>query len=82
MGSNHNDPHLCHYLEEEFLKEQVESIYELAKHHANLLRLGDGIGVFLYDKELRSKNEIPKWEQVNYLVIRKYQSKWFMLIKE
>ena len=29
-------------------------IYELAKHHANLLRLGDGIDVFLYNKELRS----------------------------
>ena len=54
MGSNHNDPHLCHYLEEEFLKEPVESIYELAKHHTNLLRLGDGVGVFLYDKDLRS----------------------------
>jgi ferritin len=54
MGNKHNNCHLCHYLEDEFLKEQVESINELAKHHTNLVRLGDGVGVFLYDKELRS----------------------------
>lgn len=53
-GSKHNDPHLCDYLEENFLPEQVESINKLAKHHTNLVRVGDGIGVFLYDKEFLS----------------------------
>lgn len=53
MGSKHNDVHLCDYLEGHFLKEQVESINKLAKHHTNLVRVGDGLGVFLFDKELR-----------------------------
>ncbi|KZS07198.1 Ferritin [Daphnia magna] len=53
-GSKHNDPHLCDYLEENFLPEQVEFINKLAKHHTNLVRVGDGLGVFLYDKELLS----------------------------
>lgn len=53
MGSKHNDVHLCDHLEGHFLKEQVESINKLAKHHTNLVRVGDGLGVFLFDKELR-----------------------------
>ncbi len=52
VASSHSDPHLCDYLEEHFLKEQVETINKLAKHHTNLLRVGDGLGVFLFDKEL------------------------------
>lgn len=54
MASSHEDPHLTNYLEEHFLDEQVESINKLAKHHTNLVRVGDGLGVFLYDKELQS----------------------------
>nr|ABK91580.1 ferritin 3-like protein [Daphnia pulex] len=54
VASSHEDPHLTNYLEEHFLDEQVESINKLAKHHTNLVRVGDGLGVFLYDKELQS----------------------------
>ena len=54
MAGIHSDPHLSNYLEEHFLEEQVQSINKLAKHHTNLLRVGDGLGVFLYDKELLS----------------------------
>ncbi|XP_046463363.1 soma ferritin-like [Daphnia pulex] len=50
----HSDPHLSNYLEEHFLEEQVQSINKLAKHHTNLLRVGDGLGIFMYDKELQS----------------------------
>lgn len=51
--NSHVDPHLCGYLEEHFLKEQVETINKVAKLHTNLLRAGDGLGVFLFDKELQ-----------------------------
>jgi len=54
VASNHNDPHLTNYLEGEFLEEQVESINKLAKHVANLLRVGDGLGVYMFDKDLQS----------------------------
>ncbi len=54
MASSHNDPHLSDHLEEHFLEEQAESINKLAKMHTNLVRVGDGLGIFLYDKELQS----------------------------
>ncbi len=54
MASGHNDAHLSDHLEEHFMEEQVESINKLAKMHTNLVRVGDGLGVFLYDKELQS----------------------------
>lgn len=54
VAASHDDPHLCDFLESHYLGEQVESINKLSKHHTNLLRVGDGLGVFLYDKELQS----------------------------
>ena len=54
VASGHNDPHLSDHLEEHFLEEQVESINKLAKMHTNLVRVGDGLGVFIFDKELQS----------------------------
>jgi ferritin heavy chain len=55
MGSKHSDPHLCDFLDDHFLKDQVETINKLAKHQINLIRLGGGgVGLFIFDKELRS----------------------------
>ena len=54
LAGSHNDPHLSDYLEEHFLEEQVESINKLAKMHTNLVRVGDGLGLFVFDKELSS----------------------------
>jgi len=48
-----NDAHLTNYLEGEFLEEQVESINKIAKMHTNLLRVGDGLGVYIFDKDLQ-----------------------------
>lgn len=60
VASNHNDSHLTNFLEEEYLKEQAESINKLAKYVTNLQRVGDGLGVYIFDKDLqwqRGKNE-------------------------
>ena len=54
MGTTHSDPHLCDFLDEHFLREQVETNNKLAKHQTNLVRLGGGVGVYIFDKELRS----------------------------
>jgi len=51
VSQEHNDPHLCDFLEEHFLREQVESIKELSDHVTNLKRVGPGLGEYLYDKE-------------------------------
>lgn len=40
------------FLEGEYLQEQVESIREIAAHVTNLERVGEGLGVFVFDKEM------------------------------
>jgi len=46
-----NDPHMSDFIEEEFLREQVESIKEIAGYITNLKRVGPGLGEFMFDKE-------------------------------
>jgi len=53
LASAHNDPHLTDHLEEKYLDEQVERIYKLSSHVTNLQRVGDGLGVFIFDKDLQ-----------------------------
>lgn len=48
------DPHLCDFLENELLDHQVKTIKRLADAITNIKRVGDGLGEFLFDKELRS----------------------------
>ncbi|RNA21358.1 ferritin [Brachionus plicatilis] len=55
LASQHTDPHLSDFLEEEFLDEQVESIKKLGDLITKLKRAGpEGLGEFLFDKELNS----------------------------
>merc|ERR1711926_20130 len=53
LASNHSDPHLSKFLEDEFLDEQAESIHQIANYITKLTRVGDGLGVHLFDKELQ-----------------------------
>lgn len=54
LASSHNDPHLTNFLEEEYLKEQVESINKISKHITNIQRVGaDGLGIYIFDKDLQ-----------------------------
>lgn len=53
LASQHNDPNLLDFLETEYLKEQVDSINELANHITKLKRVGDGLGVHIFDQELK-----------------------------
>jgi len=53
VAGDNIDPHLCDFIEEEFLEEQVEAEKELADKITNLKRCGEGLGVFLFDKELK-----------------------------
>lgn len=47
-----NDSNFCDFLEAEFLQEQVDGIKQLADHITNLRRCGDGLGVYVFDKNL------------------------------
>ena len=42
---------MCDFLEDHYLREQVESIEEIAKYITNLKRVGKGLGEFVFDKE-------------------------------
>ena len=48
-----NDPQLADWIESEFLEEQVSSIKDLADKITKLKRVGDGLGVYLLDKDLQ-----------------------------
>lgn len=43
---------MCDFIDTEYLQEQVDGIKELGDHITNLERVGEGMGVFLFDKEL------------------------------
>ncbi|XP_008559228.1 soma ferritin [Microplitis demolitor] len=53
LASSHNDPNFVDFLENEFLQEQVDAIKEIADHVTNLERVGEGLGVFMFDKSLK-----------------------------
>lgn len=52
VANEHNDVHLSGFLEENFITEQVDSIKEFANHVTSLTRLGEGVGVHIFDKEI------------------------------
>lgn len=53
VAEEHSDPHLSDFLEEEYLKEQVEHINELGVFISKAKRCGPGIGEYIFDKELK-----------------------------
>ncbi|GLV37091.1 Ferritin 3 heavy chain homologue [Carabus blaptoides fortunei] len=53
VASSHGDANLCDFLETEFLQEQVDAIKEIADHVTNLKRVGEGLGVYVFDKEIK-----------------------------
>ncbi|XP_020666798.3 ferritin heavy chain B [Pogona vitticeps] len=53
LAMEKGDPHLCDFLESEFLEEQVKAIKQLGDHLTNLRRLGlpeCGMGEYLFDR--------------------------------
>nr|XP_048672478.1 ferritin heavy chain A-like [Caretta caretta] len=53
LATEKNDPHLCDFLESDYLEEQVKVIKQLGDHVTNLKRLGvpqNGMGEYLFDK--------------------------------
>ena len=55
QASEHNDANFCDFLESEYLNEQVDAIKEIADHVTNLKRVGDGLGVFVFDQKLQQQ---------------------------
>jgi len=51
-AGNNGDAHLCDFLEANYLDEQVEGIKDIGDMITKLKRVGDGLGVHLFDKDL------------------------------
>jgi len=51
-AGNHNDAHLCDFLEANYLDEQVQGIKEIADKITQIERAGPGLGLHLMDKEM------------------------------
>lgn len=47
------DVNFCDFLSTHFLQEQVDSMKEIADHVTNLKRVGEGLGVFVFDQNLK-----------------------------
>ncbi|XP_011306783.1 soma ferritin [Fopius arisanus] len=56
LGGTHNDPNFLDFLETEFLQEQVDAIKEIADHVTNLERVGEGLGVYMFDKNFEKSS--------------------------
>lgn len=56
IANSHNDVNLCDFLENEYLQEQVDSIKSLGDLLTNVHRVGEGLGIFVLDKELEKSS--------------------------
>ncbi|XP_014612393.1 PREDICTED: ferritin-1 heavy chain-like [Polistes canadensis] len=52
IAAKHSDANFMDYLETEFLQEQVDSIKKIADYATNLEMVGEGLGVYMFDKEM------------------------------
>lgn len=50
IATKMNDPQFCDFLETEFLIEQIKAIKEISDHITNLVRVGPGLGEYMYDR--------------------------------
>lgn len=55
VADDAGDAALCDFIEGDLLQEQVDSVKEHAVYVSQLRRVGKGLGVYLFDKELGNK---------------------------
>lgn len=52
IASGHMDVNLVDFIETHYLQEQVDAIKEIADHCTNLKRVGEGLGVYMFDRQI------------------------------
>lgn len=55
IAAEKNDVNLCDFLENEYLQEQVDSMKEISDYVTNLKRVGEGLGVHIFDRQLHDE---------------------------
>lgn len=56
IATGKNDVNLCDFLESEYLQEQVDSMKEISDFVTTLKRVGEGLGVHMFDRQLHEEN--------------------------
>ena len=51
LAEKHHDEQLADFMEDNFLNPEVETLKEVGEHVSNLKRVGNGLGVFMFDHE-------------------------------
>ncbi|XP_065057337.1 soma ferritin-like [Rhopilema esculentum] len=51
LAEKHNDEQLCDFMEDHFLNPEVELLKQVGDHVTNLKRVGDGLGVYMFERE-------------------------------
>jgi ferritin heavy chain len=57
IASAQGDANMCDFIENEYLQEQVDSIKEIGDLLTNCRRVGEGLGIFILDKELHESKD-------------------------
>ncbi len=52
LSGENNDPSMSDFLED-WVQEQHEALKKVSDHVTNLKRVGEGLGVYLFDKNLQ-----------------------------
>ena len=52
-ADKHNDPQMTDFIEGEYLKEQVDAEKEIADLITRMKGIGEGVGIYIIDKELQ-----------------------------
>lgn len=52
ISDGQGDPQMCDFIESTYLGEQVEAIKKLSDMVTQLNRVGEGLGVYLWDQQL------------------------------
>jgi len=51
VSEKHEDPQMCDWVEDNFLKESVDTLKTIAGHVSNLKRVDTGLGEYIFDHE-------------------------------
>jgi ferritin heavy chain len=54
VADSKGDAHMCDFLESEYLEEQVKGIKDIGDLITKIKRVGDGLGIYIIDKDMSS----------------------------
>jgi len=57
VAAKHEDPSMTDFIEGELLAEQEQAVLQVSQYVSQLRRVGKGLGVFQFDKELAAANK-------------------------